>query len=334
MPIAPLGPVALSLLAKRHPVKRPAVAKATLEELLAKAKTPCHAAAIAFERAFGVLSFPDYGEGRGWRKSGVPPWLVGAAECLSSDLTFRGPGKRKLVPVLYTTNDYAAYLAEDGVAWGEDTVGDMELSVLAPNARSMMTRILFGAHVFYCPETKKIELADARGAEVAKLLRLPAVAEASDAAERWWSDGTTSVVEKTRTRGARSTIVARAPRGRLPKLGIDDPKPNRAPAGPVTFDSVAGEYAAICIVSKIPAVFDVACRALFEEAQQPRGSGLDRAEGRAISLAGNKLSGVITTVDAAQQQGTLRIRLSLAGDAYAKKQSRVESSSETFRTSR
>ncbi|MBX3232023.1 MAG: hypothetical protein KIT84_20090 [Labilithrix sp.] len=49
----------------------------------------------------------------------------------------------------------------------------------------MMARTLLGEHVFFCPETKKVEVDGARGQAIAKLLRLRAVAEASDATERW-----------------------------------------------------------------------------------------------------------------------------------------------------
>lgn len=323
MPTLPLGPVALSLLAKRYPARRPAVAKATLEVLLAKAKVLGHAPAIAFERDFGVVSFPDYGEGRSWKRTHVPPWLIGAAECLASDLTFRSPGKRKLVPVLYTTNDNVVYLAGDGVAWGEDTVGDTELTVIAPNARSMMARILLREHVFFCADTKKVEVSSARGREVASLLRLRVVTEASDPTERWWSDGTTFIVERMPKRGASSTTVAYAPRGRLPKLGIADPTPKRVAKGPVTFEGVMNEYAPVVVVSKIPATFAVACRAIFDPTFHPPDGAIERRVGGAVSLAGKTFSGTVTAIDETQPSA-LRIQLALVGDAYTKKRSRVE----------
>lgn len=322
MPTSPLSPIALSLLAKRYPRRRPAATKERLEMLLAKAKVRGHAPALAFERTFGVLSFPDYGSGRSWTKSGEPAWLIGAVECLSSDLSFRAPGKRKLVPVLYTTNDNVVYLAEDGVAWGEDTVGDTELSVIAPNARAMMTRVLLGEHVFFCPDTKKVTLEDARGKEIATLLKLRPVTEASDPTQRWWSDGTTFIVERAPKRSASRTTVAYAPKGKLTQLGITAPTPKRA-AGPVTFDSVMNEYPPVCVVSKVPMTFDVACRSIFDSARLATGSVLERRTGGAVSLAGKRLSGTVTAIDDTQSS-TLRVQLSLVGDGYTKKKSRVE----------
>lgn len=323
MTAASLGPIVRSLLEKRHPVRRPVTDEATLERLLAKAKAPHHGPALAFERAFGGLSFPDYGEGRSWKKSSVPAWLIGAAECLASDLTFRAPGRKKLVPVLYTTNDNVVYLDADGIAWAEDTIGDTPLTMVAPNARAMMARVLLGDHVFYCPANKKVESASASGEEVATALQLEPIDEASDAAERWWSDGTTFIVERTTRRAEARTTIAYARKAALSKLGIEAPKPSRAPTGPVTFESVMNEYAPVCVVARIPSTFEPTCRSFFDASEHAPQSVIERRVGARVSLARGAFAGTIAAIEELDP-ATLRVQLSLTAESFVQKKSRVE----------
>jgi hypothetical protein len=296
-------------------MRRPVADKATLDALLAKAKVPRHGPAIAFERDFGGLSFPDYGSGRSWKKNNEPAWLIGAAECLAADIAFRSPGRKKLVPVLYTTNDNVVYLDADGVAWGEDTIGDTELRVVAPDARSMMARELLSDHVFFAPENKKVEAIGARGKEVAGVLRLKPIREASDPAERWWSDGTTFVVERTPKRGNPLTTIAYAPKAALSKLGLAVPKPAPQPKGPVTFNSVMNEYASVSIVVRMLRKYDAVCSALFDV--------IERRVGASVSLAGGAFVGTIAAIDTSEPS-TVRVQLALTGDDYEKKKSRAE----------
>jgi hypothetical protein len=241
------------------------VTEEKLARLLAKTKLVGHAPAIAFELAYGHLAFPDHGEGRGWRRSNVEPWLVGPAACLEADLTWSPPGRKKLAPVLYTTNDVAYYLAADGIAWGEDTIGDEALAVVAPNARAMMTRILLREHVFFCPSSKKVEIEGSKGASAAKALKLRSVPDASDATERWWSDGTSFVVERMAGRRRTQTTIAYAPKGVLAKIGIADPAPRRSAPGPITFDTVTREGASVCAVILVKATLDAVHAAFSSE---------------------------------------------------------------------
>ena len=323
--ITALGPVARQLLKKRYPVRHAAVKPADLKKLLAKAKAPEHAPAMVFERAYGGLSFPELGEGRGWRKADVVPWLVGAAACLSSDESFHAPGKKKLVPVLCTANDVVYFLDADGAGWGQDTIEDARPVMFAPNARAMMSRILFWEEVFFCPSEKKVTIPNARGAGVATALKLRAVADASDARERWWSDGKTFVVEKAVERGAAETTIAYPPKGALAKLGLEEPAKPAQPAGPITFDSVREEYAPVLRVVDVPGKLKAIWPAFFEPSRHAQPCTIERRVGGAVSFAKGKLAGVVTAIDDQNPAAAIRVQLALSGNpAFTKKTSRVE----------
>lgn len=322
--ITALGPVARELLGKRYPVRHPAVTRAELERLLAKAKVTAHAPALAFERSYGGLSFPEHGEGRGWQKTDVVPWLVGAAACLASDHSFHPPGKRKLVPVLCTANDVVYFLDADGAAWAQDTIEEVRPVLFAPTARAMMSRILFWEEIFFCPSDKKVAVAGERGATVASALKLRAVADASDDVERWWSDGTTFVVEQAAKRRAAETTIARPPRGALARLGL--PEPAKAPVrtGPVTFDSVVAEYAAFSRVIRVSGKMNAIRQAFFEPSRHAQPCTVEPRVGGTVSLARGKLAGAIIAIDETNP-GCVRVQLALAGNpAFTKKTSRVE----------
>jgi hypothetical protein len=325
-PITALGPVACELLKRRHPVRHPAVASAVLKGLLARVKVSAHAPAMAFESAYGGLSFPDRGEGRAWRKAAVAPWLVGAAACLSSGASFHPPGTKKLVPVLCTANDVVYFLDAGGEGWAKDAIADARPVRVAPNARAMMSRILLWDEVFFCPTEDKLTVPTAQGASVASAMKLRAIADASDAAERWWSDGKTFVVEKAGNRGAAETTVAYPPKGALLRLGLEQaPAKPAEPAGPITFASVQREYAPVVVVIDVAGKVEEIWRAFFEASRHAQPCTIELRVGGVISLAEGKLAGVITEIDDDKPRAAVRVQLALSGNpAFTKKTSRVE----------
>jgi len=251
-----LGPVALRLLKARRAVRKKPRTPAAV-----KAKLGAHAPALAFERDYGGLS--------------IKAWLIGPVACLESGMTFSAPGRKKLVPVVVTDNDNVYFIAADGTAWAEDAVEDPKPVLYARNARAMFTRILFREHVFYCPEDRRRMVDGAHGAELALEHRLEAIADASDAEERWWSDGKKFVVERNGT-----TTFAYGPKAKPVKKKYDEP---------VTFASVMNEYPPVCVVTTVNGeVEDVFAKFV-------RSNGV-RAGGT-VALGGGRFQGTVRVID-------------------------------------
>lgn len=316
-PIA-LGPVALALLAKRHPKRKAAMTRGALEALLAAKKIARHPPALAFEAAYGALVFPDHGCGAGWQKADETAWLVGAGACLSADITYAKPGKHQLVPIVYTSNDNAYFLDGSGAAWAQDTIEDPKPVRFAKNARAMLTKILLREYAFACPDEKQLVIPGAFGRAIATALRARPIADANDDTgdtERWWNNGGAFVVERKRETCVYYGTVAERDRARQ-LAGIAKPPPKQAvPDGPITFDSVLlKEHASIALVyPHLPGP-----RADLFRAFVARFFGGEAITiGAAIAIGdGPTMRGVVTAIDT-PAEGSLdsyRIQLALQGD--------------------
>jgi hypothetical protein len=157
-------------------------AEAEVRRLLAARTYPAHEAVLAFEARFGGT----YGEDD-------EPLTVGAGACLGGDAHAdpRG-GRDDLVPVIYTANDGIGYLDGEGRGWFQDTIEEADASLVAPDGAALVCRVVLWNLLF---AGERRELPGLRGAELAERLGVPAVVEASDAKERWWSDGTLTIRE-------------------------------------------------------------------------------------------------------------------------------------------
>lgn len=308
--ITGLGPIALALLKKRHAKRTAPLAPKDLKALLARTKRPCHAPALAFEKAYGGLSFTEAGASRGDER-----FVVGPGACLSdADLDFTEAGAKGLVPVIWAPNDVAYFVDASGAGWAEDTIEDPAPVRVAADARAMLTRLLLGEHVFACAPAKKAESNGADAAAIAKSLKLAIVKDASGADERWWSDGKTFLVERGDT-----TTLAFAAQKALARLA--PPAPSGDGTGPVTFDTVhKGENFSVSVVCEAAGTAADAYAAFLDATRHAPPAAIDPRTGGAISLAGGTLSGTITALEPG-----VRVQLLLAGNkAFAKKTSRVE----------
>jgi hypothetical protein len=316
-----LGPIAAALLAKRNPARLPTTEKRDLLAALSRAGVPGHAPAIAFEKTYGGLSFPDQGEPRGWQKAGAPAWLVGPVACMASFDKLPSSGKKKLVPVLRTPDDLVYFLDEAGAVWAQDMVEQSRPVTWVANARAMMTRILFSDHVFGCPAGQKAEIASAKGEEAARALKLRVIADASDDKERWWSDGKTFVVQRGSGTNAVTTI-AYASKGALKELGNAAAAPPKlATRAPVTFDSVREEDPPVRVVfdTKVKMKVSAALDAFLDAKRHVQPCTMDARLGGRFAFAGEKLQGTITAIDRESPKIALRLQLTLEGTPGAKK---------------
>jgi hypothetical protein len=185
----PLHPSILALLEQRH----------------ATPAAPIHAAVLAFERDFGGINLEE----------GNDPdavWVLGAGACISSGVHEdpRGGARQRklgLVPVAYSDNDMIAYLDGEGRAWFQDTIEHDDASQVALDGRTMVARLVLWDATFTWDQGKQ-EVVGAVGDRLAAALGVPAIAEASDAKERWWGDATTVILEQ----GDETTVASSNPK--------------------------------------------------------------------------------------------------------------------------
>ncbi len=102
-----------------------------------------HAAVLAFESAFGGLTWTEEGDELGW--------LIGAGACLSADPAYgtpRGsdePGFDEafaLVPVAYAATDWIALMDAEGVVWGQDLIGDFRAMPIAEDGVAFVSGLV------------------------------------------------------------------------------------------------------------------------------------------------------------------------------------------------
>jgi hypothetical protein len=168
-----------------------------LRSLLGERGYPVHPAVLAFEARFGGL--------------GSDELTVGAGACLRSGVHAAPRGGRgDLVPVVYTASDGIGFLDGEGRGWFHDTIEESEATLAAGDGTALLCRVILW-ELRFAGEQRELEAG--RGAGLAAQLGLPAVAEASDAEERWWSDGQTTIVERegsTQVSGPEDVLAALA----------------------------------------------------------------------------------------------------------------------------
>ncbi len=167
-----------------------------------------HAAAIAFDAAWGGLTFDGF--------------TVGAAACAESGE--RGGdevGAREgLIPVCLSDNDVYYFLGRDGQAWAQDGIEDPEAVPAAAAADCLLARIV----LYHVAWQRRMadgarDLDGARGAELAAALGVARLAEASDALGTTWGDDDALVFERALQPGDPiSTLVAVSSPARLARL--------------------------------------------------------------------------------------------------------------------
>jgi len=139
-----------------------------------------HAAALAFERTWGGLTFDGF--------------TVGPGACADSG---EHGGREDLVPVILSDNDVYWFVARDGTGWAQDGIEDPEAVPCATDGDRMLAQVIL-YHLAWDRRMKDLalDLDEPRGAELAAMLDLPPIREATDDHSRVWGDGEALVFER------------------------------------------------------------------------------------------------------------------------------------------
>jgi len=165
-----------------------------LHTRLAQRGYPAHPSVLAFEARYGGLLAP----GDASDSSGL--FIFGAWTCLAEDgfVPRGGPGNQDqaLVPVGCGPSDDIYFLDAAGAGWAQFTIEDVDAMPFAHDMDCLIARTVL-YHTLFQRRMKRqvVDLAGARGAEIARALALPLIKPASDARARMWADARTLLIE-------------------------------------------------------------------------------------------------------------------------------------------
>jgi hypothetical protein len=199
-----LGELANAYLTRRKPMRDPRLTadRATLAALLSARGLPTSEAVLTFEERYGGTRFADVGRGEG------ADFVLGPYALSKDDAT--GNEERGLVPIALSPNDVWYFLDEAGAGWVQDAIEDPEPVPFATTAVIALARLVLYLRAFHDRHAHGgVDLDGHRGATLARELRLPAIAEASDTHARFWGDPRTLVIEHEVEGEPTTTVIGR-----------------------------------------------------------------------------------------------------------------------------
>lgn len=186
----PLSDHARDVLTIRH-ARRETPSTRRLNELLAENEYESNPMIVAFDEAFGGLSFPDGEADEDWDMEEDGGWLVGTELCLElggHDAPRGGDSQEDLglIPIVYSPNDIIYFMDPQGQCWGQDTIEEPEALPCAKDGATLVTRLILET-LLWSEEAKRTEKAGLHGDKMAAEAKYKLVPEASDEFSRWWA---------------------------------------------------------------------------------------------------------------------------------------------------
>lgn len=201
--LSPLGARMLEVVGARRDPRRMGTAE-QLAQLCKRRKFVAHEPALRFEELFGGLLVPTSPDVL-WRDEGSYT-LIGPLACLralGADPPRGGPANEgaQLIPVALGPNDDVYFVDAAGRGCALDTLGEHDAVPWTTDGASLVLLLAIQAVLYYGvgPAERVVDVAEARGEEIARALRLEAVS-GSDASWRTWAGAEAVVLQSERTR--------------------------------------------------------------------------------------------------------------------------------------